>query len=228
MKYPKPLSPEEEAECFAEPRDIDKAVLYNMKAVVGRTKMACRKWQSLDYDDVFSELQMCLLRCVHKFNPDKHLKFSTYLNCSINDCIHELTKKQLRKNEILSDFGRSDPDSNDKDYQQKALGWIDHISLAEHADQARRRVWAEYIQDLLKENRAVLPPRDIYLIRAMFLSENPISLGEAAVKLKVEVPAIKTRVRRLLKKIKQGAMRYGNEATQAVIYLGLVLVWSMK
>ena len=100
--YPKPLAPEEEAECIARMKKgsksaRDKLILHNMRLVAHIAK----KYGKNDIDDLISIGSIGLIKGVESFSPEKGTTLATYLaKCIENEILMTLRANKRYQNTV--------------------------------------------------------------------------------------------------------------------------------
>ena len=114
--YPKPLSPEDEAECIARMQKgskaaRDKLILHNMRLVAHIAK----KYGKNDIDDMISIGSIGLIKGVESFSPEKGTTLATYLaRCIENEILMTLRANKRYQNTVyLSNSLGVDSDGNE-------------------------------------------------------------------------------------------------------------------
>ena len=107
MAFPKPLSPKEEADCFARLAQGDsqaRAMLieHNLRLVAHMIKKYYAN--SKDQDELISIGTMGLIKAVNTFCPARNIKLATYASrCIENEILMYLRKIQNQKTEVSID-----------------------------------------------------------------------------------------------------------------------------
>jgi oligoribonuclease (3'-5' exoribonuclease) len=83
-------------------------------------------------------------------------------------------------------------------------GRIDSIANKSYKEKERQDDFLENIQDHLKRNQAMLPPRSIRLLRSLYLDKLPTNIHTIAIGRGVGDSVVVTQIRRLLKQLKAG------------------------
>ena len=126
--FPKPLSPEEEAECLKKMREGDaasreKLISHNLRLVAHIVK----KYQgSENTDDLISVGSIGLIKAINTYEPSKGVQLATYTaRCIENEILMLLRSNKKHKNVVsLSDTFGTDKDGNE-------LTFMDLISVGE-------------------------------------------------------------------------------------------------
>lgn len=126
--FPKPLSPEKEAECIARMRAGDEEaksllISHNLRLVAHVVK----KYQGAENtDDLISVGSIGLIKAINTFNPEKNAQLATYTaRCIENEILMLLRSNKKHKNVV----SLSDPIGTDKDGNE--LTFMDLISVGE-------------------------------------------------------------------------------------------------
>lgn len=154
--FPKPLSPEEEAECVKKMSEgnkeaRDKLISHNLRLVA---HVAKKYSGSAETDDLISVGSIGLIKAIDTFKQDKGTVLATYTaRCIENEILMLLRSKKKYKNDI----SLSDPVGTDKDGNELTL--ID--LLAEKDDEVFAEVDREIKRDkLLKFLKETLSDRE--------------------------------------------------------------------
>ncbi|MBP5194020.1 MAG: RNA polymerase sporulation sigma factor SigK [Clostridia bacterium] len=126
--FPKPLSPEKEAECLKRMREGDEEareilISHNLRLVAHIVK----KYQGADSaDDLISAGSIGLIKAINTFEPSKGTQLATYTaRCIENEILMLLRSNKKHRNVVsLSDTFGTDKDGNE-------LTFMDLISVGE-------------------------------------------------------------------------------------------------
>ena len=199
--YPKPLSPEEEAECIARMQKgsksaRDKLIMHNMRLVAHIAK----KYGKNDIDDLISIGSIGLIKGVESFSPEKGTTLATYLaRCIENEILMTLRSNKRYQNTVyLSNTLGVDSDGNE--YTLYDVLAIKEDSVFHQAEVSILR------ENLLKCIRERLNEREQKIILMRYgLEEDstPLTQLQTAKKLGISRSYISRIETRALEKIKQ-------------------------
>lgn len=126
--FPKPLSPEKEAECIAKMLAGDEEakstlITHNLRLVAHVVK----KYQGAEnVDDLISVGSIGLIKAINTYKPDKNTQLATYTaRCIENEILMLLRSNKKHKNVV----SLSDPVGTDKDGNE--LTFLDLIAVGE-------------------------------------------------------------------------------------------------
>ena len=152
--FPKPLSPEEEADCLqrmfeGDKSAKDKLVSHNMRLVAHVVK---KYTGSADADDLISVGSIGLIKAINTYKPDKGTQLATYTaRCIENEILMLLRANKKYKNDVYL----SDPVGADKDGNELTL--MDLLSEKEDTvfqqvdNSIERDKFLEFIREILTE-----------------------------------------------------------------------------
>ena len=198
--YPKPLSPEEEAECLEQMakgnRDArDKLICHNMRLVAHIAK----KYAKGDSDDLISIGSIGLIKGVESFSTGKGTGLATYLaRCIENEILMTLRANKRYQNTVYLNAGLGQ-DSDGNEYTLMDVLASSEDSVFAQAENAILR------QSLLSAIKRHLTEREqvIILMRYGIEGAPPLTQKETAQKLGISrsyVSRIETRALNKLKK----------------------------
>lgn len=149
--YPKPLNPEEEAECVKKMREGDegareKLITHNMRLVAHVVK---KYSGAAETDDLISVGSIGLIKAINSYEPDKGTVLATYTaRCIENEILMLLRSNKKHKNDVYL----SDPVGADKDGNELTL--MDLLSEKEDAvfSKVDKSIEREKFLKVLKEN----------------------------------------------------------------------------
>lgn len=149
--YPKPLSPQEEAECLKKMAEGDEAakerlIRHNMRLVAHVAKKYAQKQ---NFEDTISIGSIGLIKGLNTFSPDKGTTLATYLaRCIENEILMMLRSEKKYKNTVyLSDKMDCDDDGNE-------FTLLDVLSVNEESVfiQAEQSILAKKLDMAMKDN----------------------------------------------------------------------------
>lgn len=158
--FPKPLKPDEEAECILKMRNGDKSardklINHNMRLVAHVVK----KYNgSAEVDDLISVGSIGLIKAINTYNPEKGSGLATYTaRCIENEILMLLRSNKKHKKDVsLSDVVGTDKDGNE-------LTLID--LLCEKDDEVFNKVDKSIERDkFLKFLKGILTEREYVII----------------------------------------------------------------
>lgn len=149
--YPKPLPPQEEAECLKKMAEGDEAakerlIRHNMRLVAHVAKKYAQKQ---NFEDTISIGSIGLIKGLNTFSPDKGTTLATYLaRCIENEILMMLRSEKKYKNTVyLSDKMDCDDDGNE-------FTLLDVLSVNEESVfiQAEQSILAKKLDIAMKDN----------------------------------------------------------------------------
>lgn len=199
--YPKPLSPEEEAECIAKMQKgskaaRDKLICHNMRLVAHIAK----KYGKNDLDDLISIGSIGLIKGVESYSPDKGTTLATYLaRCIENEILMTLRANKRYQNTVyLNNTLGVDNDGNE--YTLYDVLAIKEDSVFHQAEVSILR------ENLLKCIRERLNEREQKIILMRYAIEEgsvPLTQLQTARKLGISRSYISRIETRALEKLRQ-------------------------
>lgn len=199
--YPKPLTPEEEAQCLAQMKKgskeaRNKLICHNMRLVAHIAK----KYGKNDLDDLISIGSIGLIKGVESYSTEKGSTLATYLaRCIENEILMTLRANKRYQNTVyLQNTLGVDSDGNE--YTLMDVLAVKEDSVFQQAETAILR------QNLLKIIREHLTEREQKIILMRYALEEdatPLTQLQTAKKLGISRSYISRIESRALEKIKQ-------------------------
>ncbi len=180
--FPKPLSPEDEAQCFAKMKEGNKEarsklVEHNLRLVAHVVK----RYNGLGYepDDLISIGTIGLIKAISTFDPSKKIRFATYASTCINNELLMLMRADKKKRrEVYSD----DPIGYDKEGNEINLMNLLYSEDEDVLDKVELKMQVKklyhYIQKHLKGRE-----RTVIFLRYGLCGKNEMTQREIAQKL---------------------------------------------
>ena len=152
--YPKPLPPDEEAECIRKMKQGDlaakeKLITHNMRLVAHVVK---KYSGAAETDDLISVGSIGLIKAVNSFEPGKGTQLATYTaRCIENEILMLLRANKKYKNDVfLSDTVGADKDGNELTLMDLLCEKED--SVFERVDKSiEREKFLEFIKSVLSK-----------------------------------------------------------------------------
>ena len=152
--FPKPLPPEEEAECLRKMRLGDKAakeklINHNMRLVAHIVK---KYTGAAETDDLISVGSIGLIKAVNTYEPNKGTQLATYTaRCIENEILMLLRANKKFKNDIsLSDSVGADKDGNELTLME-LLSEKEDTVFAQVDRSIERKKFLDFIKNVLSE-----------------------------------------------------------------------------
>lgn len=203
--FPKPLSPEEEAECIKRMREgdsaaRDKLITHNMRLVA---HIAKKYAASAEADDLISVGSIGLVKAVDTYKNDKGTVLATYTaRCIENEILMLLRSNKKYKNDV----SLSDPVGTDKDGNELTL--IDLLTEREDAVFAEvdRSIQRDKLIKFLKET---LNEREytVLCLRYGLKDERSYAQREVAKFLKISRSYISRIEKKAIEKLKRAVKK---------------------
>ena len=161
--FPKPLSPEKEAECLKRMREGDEEareilISHNLRLVAHIVK----KYQGAESaDDLISAGSIGLIKAINTFKSDKNINLATYASrCIENEILMFLRKLTNQKTEISLD----EPINTDFDGNELLLSEV----LGTEADSVMQPLEEETDRTILRRAVEKLPGREKNIVKLRF------------------------------------------------------------
>lgn len=152
--FPRPLTKEEETECFikmkkGDKQARDKLINHNMRLVAHVVKKYAG---SADTDDLISVGSIGLIKAINTFEPNKGTQLATYTaRCIENEILMLFRANKKYKNDVsLTDPVGSDKDGNELTLMDLLMEKDDEVFAKVEADIEREKL-IEFMQSVLSK-----------------------------------------------------------------------------
>ena len=160
-------------------KDKSKIVDAYIKLVYQTANLIGNSLPVLDRDQLLSDMQMCLLESIDKWRQKHNVRFHTYLMRGL----HRRGAYLLRKLKKPS----------------TPVNLADWSSQAEPPEQ--EHAFRQNIVKIILENRACVPPHEIFLVRSVYCYEPKKTMAEIALMTGHTEDEVSKRIARTLKKL---------------------------
>jgi RNA polymerase sigma factor (sigma-70 family) len=143
-------------------------------------KSICKEFKG-DRAEIFSAAMLGLLRGIRYFKIEKGTKTSTYLTFAIRSAIKEMESK--------------------KPLPTVPIGAVSEILISTNADE--EKAVTDSMETIIRQNLVGLPPRQIRIIRSLYVGDITYTFREVADKYGLTVPNVKKIAARGLKMLKE-------------------------